>query len=639
MAPSVSRHLDMPQLTNAALEWDAAGWPRSLSYGDIYYSSADALGESTHVFLDGNRLPERWRVLHAPHFVIGELGFGSGLNFMNACRHWCELAPVDSTLHYVGCELHPLTTADMQRVHAHWPALQEFSSALLLQYPDHTAGVHQLVLRLQGREVRLTLLYGEAAQLLAGMARPQGFRVDAWFLDGFAPKLNPQLWQAELLRVVAGLSHAGTTLATYSVAGEFRRNLADAGFTARKIRGYASKREMLQAEILPLEAAPMRTDARSVCVVGGGLAGCSTAWELAQSGWQVYLLEQEHALATQGSGNPQGILHCNLSTLDSAANQFNLHAFLYAARYYDAFSRLHDTGWQRCGMLQVAVIPRLQKRFRQLADNKGYAPALFEYLDAPAASALAGIPLDAPALHFPASGWLSPPALCKAWASHPGITVQSGTRVSALEQTNAGWRLHLQAGPATSTLETARVVLCNGADLHLFPQTQHYPVIGNRGQVDVYAPLDTPQSRTILCGQGYILPSTGARQSIGGSYYVGDTSDNAVDARTREHLDFAAQLNPELATAFAQRAPLLRRQGMRCVTPDRMSLTGPACRAVEEGGGEYAGLYLNVGHGSHGLTRTPFCAAWLAALFNHTPPPFVNDLAQLVVPERYVRTE
>jgi tRNA 5-methylaminomethyl-2-thiouridine biosynthesis bifunctional protein len=629
----------MPQLTNAALEWDAAGWPRSLSYGDIYYSSADALGESTHVFLDGNRLSERWRAPGSRHFVIGELGFGSGLNFMNACRLWCDLAPAGSTLHYVGCELHPLAAADMQRVHAHWPALHEFSSALLAHYPDHTAGVHQLVLQLHGREIRLTLLYGDAAQLLASVARPHGFRVDAWFLDGFAPKLNPQLWQSELLRVLAGLSHAGTTLATYSVAGEFRRNLAAAGFTVRKIRGYASKRQMVQAEMPSHDATSVHADTRSVCVVGGGLAGCSTAWELAQSGWQVYLLEQEHALATQGSGNPQGILHCNLSTLDSAANQFNLHAFLYAARYYDAFSSLHDTGWQRSGMMQVAVIPRLQKRFRQLAESGSYAPALFEYLDAAAASALAGITLDAPALHYAASGWLSPPMLCKAWASHPGITVQSATRVSALEQTSGGWQLHLQSGAATSTLETARVVLCNGADLHLFPQTRHYPVIGNRGQVDVYAPVDTPHTRTILCGQGYILPSTGAQQSIGGSYYVGDSSERAVTARTHEHLAFAAQLIPELAAAFAQRTPLLQRQGMRCVTPDRMPLAGPAFSAVEEGGREYVGLYLNVGHGSHGLTRTPFCAAWLASLFNGTPPPFGNELAQLVLPERYVRME
>ncbi|MGP1609549.1 MAG: FAD-dependent 5-carboxymethylaminomethyl-2-thiouridine(34) oxidoreductase MnmC, partial [Burkholderiales bacterium] len=249
---------------------------------------------------------------------------------------------------------------------------------------------------------------------------------------------------------------------------------------------------------------------------------------------------------------------------------------------------------------------------------------------------IAGLALAHPALYFPASGWLSPPALCKTWASHPRITVQTGTRVTGLEQVQDGWRLQLESGNATSLLETSHVVLCNGADLHLFPQTRHYPVIGNRGQVDVYAGGAETEVQTILCGQGYVLPSAGSLQSVGGSYYVGDSSETAVAARTREHLDFAAQLNPALAARFAQHAPALQRQGLRCVTPDRMPLAGPAVKAD---GGVWEGLYLNVGHGSHGLTRTPFCAAWLASLLNATPPPLEPALAGLLMPERYARTE
>ena len=627
------------KLTNATLEWDAEGWPRSVTYGDIYFSGADPLGESSHVFLAGNRLAERWRVLPERHFVIGELGFGSGLNFLNSCRLWCAQAPAGSTLHYLGCERHPLTVADMQRLHARWPELNEFSLELLRQYPDHTGGIHQLVLRMHSREVRLSLLYGDAAAMLGTVFRPEGFRVDAWFLDGFAPKLNPALWHSELLKILARLSRSGTTLASYSVAGAFRRSLREAGFDVRKVRGYANKREMLQAEITAQATGARSMSAQSVCIVGGGLAGCSTAYELAQSGWQVYLLEQTHALATQGSGNPQGILHCNLSTLDSADNQFNLHAFLYAARYYEALNATAAIDWHRCGMLQVAVIPRLQKRFRQLADSGSYAPALMEYLNPAVASMHAGIELAHPALYFPASGWLSPPALCKAWAAHPGITVQTGTRVTQLEEVAGGWRLHLNSSGAPGALETARVVLCNGADLHGFPQTRHYPVIGNRGQVDVYPARAGAEVRTILCGQGYVLPASGNRQSIGGSYYVGDSSESAIAARTREHLEFAAQLNQGLASALSQSTSELQRQGMRCVTPDRMPLAGPARKSAQDGGGNWPGLYLNAGHGSHGLTRTPFCAAWMASLFNGTPPPFDTELAELVLPERYGRTE
>jgi tRNA 5-methylaminomethyl-2-thiouridine biosynthesis bifunctional protein len=625
-----------PKLTNASLHWDAAGWPRSDAYGDIYYSSADALGESTHVFLQGNRLEERWRELRAGPFVIGELGFGAGLNFLNAARLWCAQAPRGATLHYLGCELHPLTLADMRRVHAHWPHMQPYSTALLQQYPDHTAGVHQLVLRFEEREVRLTLAYGDAATLLEDFYRPDGFRVDAWFLDGFAPRLNPALWAPPLPGILARLSKPGTTLATYSVAGEFRRNLADTGFTVRKIRGHAQKHEMLQAELPTAALSRSSSSNKSICVVGGGLAGCSTAHAFAQAGWNVVLLEQANAVATQGSGNPQGILHCNLSTLDSPDNQFNLHAFLYSARYYDAFAPFAPgIDWHRCGMLQVAVIPRLQKRFRQLAESGAYAPAVMRYLQPDAASAIAGLALSHPALHFPASGWLSPPALCKAWAAHPGITVQTGTRVTELEQIPAGWRLHLRSESAVSVLELPKVILCNGADLHLFAQTRHFPVIGNRGQVDIYEAIDAPQLQAIVSGQGYVLPAAHGRQSIGGSYYIGDSSAPAVAARTREHIEFAAQLNSTLAQYFARQTPSLQRQGLRCVTPDRMPLAGPASRAADQGGGVWPGLYINVGHGSHGLTRTPLCAAWLASLLDGTPPPFTNELMKLVLPGRF----
>ncbi|MEY4643111.1 MAG: tRNA 5-methylaminomethyl-2-thiouridine biosynthesis bifunctional protein [Pseudomonadota bacterium] len=641
MAPSAFFDSDsMPsKLTNASLEWDAQGWPRSSQYGDIYFSSADALGESSHVFLQGNRLIERWQQLQQPHFIIGELGFGSGLNFLNACRLWCKYAPPHATLHYFGCELHPPTLADMQRLHAHWPDLQDFSAELLRQYPDHSAGVHQLVLRVGGREVCLSLLYGHAAALLGSVYRPQGFRVDAWFMDGFAPKLNPALWQPGLLQLMVRLSKPGSTVATYSVAGEFRRNLAEAGFTVRKIPGYASKREMLQAELPAAGTASAPAERKTVCVVGGGLAGCSTAHALAQSGWQVFLLDQANTLATQGSGNPQGILHCNLSTADSPDNQFNLHAFLYAARYYDAFARSADIDWHRCGMLQVAVIPRLQKRFKQLAADSAYADAVMQYLQPEAATALAGLELQQAALYFPMSGWLSPPALCRAWAGHPGITLQTGTRVTALEEIDAGWRLQFTTAHGPAQLETARVVLCNSADVHLFAQTQHYPVIGNLGQVDVYPAFDAAVIRTVLCGQGYVLPAAAGRQSVGGSYYVGDSAAPAVAARTQEHLAFIRQLNPALAASVATQTPLLQRQGMRCITPDRMPLAGLACRPANQGGGEYRGLYLNVAHGSHGLTRTPFCAAWLASLFDNTPPPFDDSSAKLVMPARYARLE
>jgi tRNA 5-methylaminomethyl-2-thiouridine biosynthesis bifunctional protein len=235
-------------LNNANLSWDANGLPRSVDYGDIYYSLVDALGESSYVFLDGNHLPERIAKLDKPNFVIGELGFGAGLNFLNTCRLWCNSAPTAAQLHYVACELHPFTAADLQRLHALFPELHPFSERLQQRYPDHTSGVHQLTLQFGERVVWLTLLYGDALVQLQDYLMQQTLNVDAWFLDGFSPKLNPELWQQTLLGLIAKTSHATTTLSSYSVAGSLRRGLAELGFAVNKHAGFTGKRHMLCAQ-------------------------------------------------------------------------------------------------------------------------------------------------------------------------------------------------------------------------------------------------------------------------------------------------------------------------------------------------------------------------------------------------------
>jgi tRNA 5-methylaminomethyl-2-thiouridine biosynthesis bifunctional protein len=619
--------------SNASLVWDSADRPRSTCYGDIYFSGADAQGESTHVFLQGNGLAERWQHLAGADFIVGELGFGAGLNFLNTCRLWCEQAPAGSTLHYVGCELHPLTVPDMQRLHQQWPALQRYSRTLLSVYPDHSGGVHQCTLTFDQHHVVLTLLYGDAHPMLTALYRPEGWRADAWYLDGFSPKLNPALWETGLLQLIASLSKTTTTLTTYSVAGSLRQALTAAGFLFEKLPGYANKRHMLRATLPQTAGQRQATGQRYACIIGGGLAGCATAHALARSGWNVVLLEREPRLATQGSGNPQGILHCKPGKQDTAVNRFNIHAYLYAARQYQELAQSTSLPWHACGMLQVAVTPELAKRYSELADSGLYPPQLLRWIEATEASTLAGVPLQHAALYFPESGWISPPALCQHYTQQPGIRLHAGAEALRLEQTGNGWQVHYRQHGSMQLLETARVVICNSLDLHHFEQTRHYPVIGNRGQVDIYAGTRATELQTILCGQGYLLPRWQQQQSVGGSYFVGDGSAPACAERQQQHLQQLQDINPALSAALATLLPAQQRTGTRCMLPDRLPLLGQACRA--EDSKPWPGLYLNVAHGSHGLTRTPLCAALLASEFNTTPPPLPPALAALLAPARY----
>ncbi|PPD51904.1 MAG: hypothetical protein CTY12_07175 [Methylotenera sp.] len=233
----------MTHYSPAKLEW-RDGQPYASTYQDVYFSSDNGLLETDYVFLQGNVLQSRWQTLKTPHFTIAETGFGTGLNFLSAVKLWLEVAPATAMLHYISTEKHPLSLQDLTSALALWPTLVEFSHLLLANYEKLLQGDQALDL-FQNR-VRLSLLVGDAT---TQMHQIHGV-VDAWFLDGFSPAKNPDMWQTELFQQMARLSAIGSTFATFTSAGHVRRNLAAAGFNTQKRAGFGKKREMLQGILM-----------------------------------------------------------------------------------------------------------------------------------------------------------------------------------------------------------------------------------------------------------------------------------------------------------------------------------------------------------------------------------------------------
>ena len=209
--------------------------PFSTTFGDHYYSKADGRAESDHVFLAGNDLPDRWR--DGCRFTIAELGFGTGLNFLETVRQWHRRSIRDGGLHYVSFEAHPLSAQDMKRALGAWPDLLPLAERLLDHWP--TDPVDPVTVPL-GDDVRLAIRLGDARQLVP-VWRGQA---DAWFLDGFSPARNPQMWSAELMKAVFARTRPGGSFATYTAAGWVRRHLQDAGFRVEKVPGFGGKRDM-----------------------------------------------------------------------------------------------------------------------------------------------------------------------------------------------------------------------------------------------------------------------------------------------------------------------------------------------------------------------------------------------------------
>ena len=216
-------------------EWINEDIPYSTRFEDTYYTKSDGRGETDHVFINGNHLPRRWP--NNSSFTIAELGFGTGLNFLQTVFRWNGLKSPGASLNFFSFEQYPMPTDAMAHALSHWPQLGELAHRLCSSW-QVDGGIFDWQF---ARDIQLRVIFGDANLTLPNTE----LLADAWYLDGFSPAKNPQLWNLNLMQQVHSATKSGGTFATYSVAGMVRRNLQAAGFEISRNRGYGTKREML----------------------------------------------------------------------------------------------------------------------------------------------------------------------------------------------------------------------------------------------------------------------------------------------------------------------------------------------------------------------------------------------------------
>jgi len=641
---------------HADLDWDENGQPQSRQYGDVYFSRASGLAETEHVFLAQNDLTQRFAALHGnQHLVIGETGFGTGLNFLCAWHLFERTADSQACLHFVSAEKHPLTHADLERALALWPELQVQAEQLLQQYVALHPGYQRFVFA--GGRVVLTLLIGDVLECLPSLDA----QVDAWFLDGFAPAKNPQMWQPALFAELARLSAPGATLGTFTSAGFVRRGLTDVGFDMQRVPGYGHKREILRGCLRtvsntltdkPWFARPVWVPAeRHAVVIGAGLAGCATAASLAARGWRVTVLERHAEAAQEGSGNPQGVLYLKLSAHGTALSRLVVSGFSYTRRLLGNLQSGKD--WQACGVLQVIYDDKERERQAELA--AAFPPELVHPLSRERAEELAGVALPDGGLFYPDAGWANPPALCRWLLQQPGIELRKHRE--ALELKRAGSRWHVLSGE-TVLAEAPVVILAGAADAVRFSQSAWLPLKRIRGQIScLSATTQSSQLRTVLCAKGYVAPPREGTHTLGASFNFQQTDDAPSVAEHQANLEMLEQISSDLygrLQADPQRTETLQgRVAFRCTSPDYLPLIGPLAepQAFAE---TYAalgknarqpqhascpwltGLYVNTAHGSRGMISAPLSGELLAAWLDNEPLPLPRDVAEACHPNRFL---
>lgn len=602
----------------AKLHFNAAGMPISDSFDDIYFSNQDGAAETRYVFLRGNRLPQRfcqWPT--TTPFVIAETGFGSGLNMLLAASEFLQHAPTDATLQLVSFERYPLQKEDITRALQHWPEIVGLCTALVKHYPPLLPGVYRLKLH---PRITLDLHFGDVLKTLPGWVAVNPGKVHAWFLDGFAPSKNPDMWQPELYQAMATAVAETCTLATFTSVGTVRRELIAAGFAMRKEKGFGHKREMLVGhKVKPqqVNARPLHTaKPRRIAVVGGGIAAASVLRLLSEhaqhQNLELHLFCRDPAPAGGASGNAQGAVYPLLQADFTPTTQLYTQAFTFARECYQRWAPRH-CHWS--GVMQLGFTPAIQQRQQETLSRTNYPTDLVHPVTAKQASQLSGIECEYGGLFYPSAGWVTPIDLVQQLIKDSQTQLHTDTEATQIERIGQRWHLkgvNNKDSDATWEFTADDIILANGAQLNQFNQ-QSYVIRPAGGQVtQVATNAASSKLKAVLCHKGYLTPSQQ------GSHCVGATFTKITAAEEADYIHNSQQLAADNASnlalnarysglEFAMQDIVNSRRAVRATTPNHLPIVGPHPYYSQQG----SGVWVLGGLGSRGLTCAPWSAQWL----------------------------
>lgn len=613
------------RIQTASLDWqqvDGIDIPVSTLFGDVYFSKDNGLLETRHVFLNGNDLSTRLAALEDyAYFCVGETGFGTGLNILALWQLWKQVRPDNhSHIHAISVEKFPLSKADLIRALNAWPELAPLAQQLIEQYPLPIAGCHRL--NFPDERFSLDLWLGDAHDVFPII--PSTAPVNAWFLDGFAPSCNPDMWEEQVLSNIIRLSDYGTTYASFSVAGVLKRGLRQYGIKITRPRGFGHKREMLKGiwlapdaeaipdenaiQILPIfqqqRKAPLQQ--RQIGILGAGIAGLSCAYTLAQRGHQVTLFDPAGP-TSGGSGNPLALLNPKLCPIENSAEHLMSNSWLHAMNHYRQFKAFE--------LIQVHQLPQKHPDEQyQLAEQ--YPEGILQYCS------MKEQPLQSmmDSLLLTYAGTLRPHQFADEVLAHPQIQLHQ-SRICSWQQEETG-KIILQDDQQRIHIFDQVIVCCARDSQQLFKQ---YPELRPiRGQVSWMPMPDHLLPAQLAYSYGGYCGSFEGQLIIGASFIPGREDCEVLEEDHLHNRQLFAEAFPE---AINQLPPVSEWQGraaVRAQSRDFFPVLGQVQSGVE--------IYTFAGLGSKGFLYSPLCSEVLAALMlGEAAPISQNTLDKLDV--------
>ena len=610
MKDPVTHHSADYRLASAPLS-HRDGVLRDDDFDDLYFSTDDGLGEARHVFLDGNDLAGR--IAAAPQFTIAETGFGTGLNFLAVMALLESHAPKQHQpgyqIDYISFESRPLPAAVMAQSHKVFPDLARHSHDLIAALPPQWPGLHRRDF-LHGR-LRLHLIYGDANDAVA----KADFAADAWFLDGFTPAKNPQLWNQDLLTAVGRLTRAGGSFATFTVASAVRQRLAEAGFELEKRPGFGRKRDMLvghkRAGALTHQQVAQN---REIAIIGGGIAGASVAAGLVARGITPHIIDARDRLAGGASGNRLALQSPRLSVDHNVASRMSADCLSFAAGCSDAAlavvaDRVISLDWPDREAVR-------QAKFR----TQFWPDDLMQFVDAKAASSLAGVDLPLGGVVHHWGRVIDPICLTKHLAK--GAETHFGFSVVNMRRDDGKYYLIADDG---RRLKCDQLVVAAGADLaalHQMLAIQGITIDVTSGQVShVPETAAFAELRAGISFGGYLTPSQDGFHELGATF---DREGN-TEILASAHLHNKQLLPHGLGDCLPDPASYGARVSRRASTADR----NPVCGKINDD------LFISGALGARGLTLAPLLGDMLAAEILGMPVTLARDIRRGLDPYRF----
>ena len=653
-------------IQHAKIHFNEENTPVSDKFDDVYFSNQDGLAETHYVFLEGNQLWERWVNYQEAHFVIAETGFGTGLNFFAVTTLFREFrqkhpdSPL-KRLYFISFEKYPLLLDALQQAHLAYPQFSHLAQHLQQHWLNPIQGCY----RFHFDETTLDLWFGDVSENLPQLGDYMNDKIDAWFLDGFAPSKNPDMWNEQLYQQMFRFTKPQGTFATFTAASAVRKGLENAGFDITKRKGFGKKRECLSGQKTQekptalsapwFHSQPANLNKQDIAIIGGGIASLCTAISLVKRGAKITIYCEAEQTALNASGNKQGAFYPQLSDDNDRNIRFYIHAFAYGHQFLQwAIQQQIEFEHEFCGVALCAYNEKAESKLNKIAELN-LPSDLYQSLSQSELSEKVGLPLPFGGAFIPQGAWLAPRQLVQhtfAFLEKQGVQIKTSQKATALSQTENGWQI------TTAENETfchEVVILANGHKLTEFEQTQKLPLYPVRGQVSqIPTSENLLKLKTVLCYDGYLTPVDQAKTShcIGASHVRDNATREFSLTEQQENQQKIQQNIPEEWTKEVDTSGNLARIGVRCSVRDLTPMMGavPHFSAQQtqyqnlfnlrrrkqpiEQAENYPNLYLIGALGSRGLTSAPFLGETLASLIYGEPLPMSEDLIHNLMPNR-----